>query len=191
MVIAPEHPFVDELTLPEKKQEVAAYIKQAASKSDLDRTDLAKDKSGVFTGSYAINPINNERIPVWIADYVLMSYGTGAIMAVPAHDSRDFEFAEKFNLPIPRVIADPEGSEELPFTEEGVLVNSGPYDGLDSKTAGEKITADLAEKGLGKSTVQYKLRDWLFSRQRFWGEIGRASCRERVVTRGVGVSCVK
>src|SRR5690625_1862152 len=135
MVIAPEHPFVDELTLPEKKQKFAAYIKQAASNSDLDRTDLAKYKSGVFTGSYAINPINNERIPVWIADYVLMSYGTGAIMAVPAHDSRDFEFAEKFDLPIPRVIADPEGSEELPFTEEGVLVNSGPYGGLDSKTA--------------------------------------------------------
>lgn len=170
MVIAPEHPFVDELTVPEKKKEVAEYIDQAARKSDLDRTDLAKDKSGVFTGSYAINPINNQRIPVWIADYVLMSYGTGAIMAVPAHDTRDFEFAEKFDLPIPRVIADPEGSEKLPFTGEGSLVNSEEYDGLDSKTAGEKITADLAAKGLGKSTVQYKLRDWLFSRQRFWGE---------------------
>lgn len=173
MVIAPEHPLVKPLTASAKQTEMAAYIEQATRKSDLDRTDLAKDKSGVFTGSYAINPVNNERIPVWVADYVLMSYGTGAIMAVPAHDERDFEFAEKFDLPIQRVIEDPEDSDAsktLPFPGKGRLVNSGSYDGLDSDAAKEKITADLAAKKIGEPKVQYKLRDWLFSRQRFWGE---------------------
>lgn len=170
MVIAPEHPLVDTLTLPEKREDVDAYIEQASRKSDLDRTDLAKEKSGVFTGSYATNPINHASIPVWIADYVLMSYGTGAIMAVPAHDARDFEFAEKFELPIPRVIEDPEGSKTLPFAGKGRLIESHPYDGLDSDTAKEKITEALAAKGLAEAKVQYKLRDWLFSRQRFWGE---------------------
>src|SRR5690606_4923901 len=128
-------------TLPEKRDDVDAYIEQAARKSDLDRTDLAKDKSGVFTGSYATNPINHASIPVWIADYVLMSYGTGAIMAVPAHDTRDFEFAEKYELPIPRVIEDPEGSKDLPFAGKGRLVNSNAYDGLDCDAAKEKIIA--------------------------------------------------
>ncbi len=171
MVIAPEHPLVDRLTVPQQRQKVDKYIEAASRKSDLDRTELAKEKTGVDTGSYAINPVNGERIPVWIADYVLMSYGTGAIMAVPAHDERDYEFAKKYNLPTPRVIENPSGgNEELPFCEKGRLVNSGPYTGLDSDTANEKITADLAAKGVGKATVQYKLRDWLFSRQRFWGE---------------------
>lgn len=170
MVIAPEHPLVEQLTLPDKRAEVAAYIEQASRKSDLDRTDLAKDKSGVFTGSYAINPLNQARLPVWIADYVLMSYGTGAIMAVPAHDERDYEFALKYELPTPRVIAAPDEDETLPFSGQGHLVNSGPYDGLDSDAAKERILQDLEARGMGAAKIQYKLRDWLFSRQRFWGE---------------------
>ncbi|MBK1876707.1 leucine--tRNA ligase [Pelagicoccus mobilis] len=169
MVLSPEHPLVDKLTVAEKKDEVAAYITAAAAKSDLERTDLAKEKSGVFTGSYAVHPITGDKIPVWIADYVLISYGTGAIMAVPAHDTRDFEFAEQFNLPIPQVI---KGSDEdvLPYTGDGVLVNSGEFDGLHWKEAKEKITAKLKAEGTGEESTQYKLRDWLFSRQRYWGE---------------------
>ncbi|MDQ5981227.1 MAG: leucyl-tRNA synthetase, partial [Verrucomicrobiota bacterium] len=133
-------------------------------------SEAAKEKSGVFTGSYAINPVNGAKVPVWIADYVLMGYGTGAIMAVPAHDERDYEFAQQYHLPIPRVIAAADGSEKLPYTGDGKLINSPGYDGMDWADAKKKISADLAAKGIGKATINYKLRDWLFSRQRFWGE---------------------
>jgi len=170
MVIAPEHPLVEALTTPENMASVEAYRKRAAAKSDLERTDLAKEKSGVFSGSYAINPINGTRVPIWIADYVLMGYGTGAIMAVPAHDDRDFEFAQQYQLPIIRVIAGEKGDEQLPYTGEGRLVNSPGYDGMPWEEAKKKITASLAERGVGKVAVNYKLRDWLFSRQRYWGE---------------------
>jgi leucyl-tRNA synthetase len=170
MVIAPEHPLVAKLTVPEQRDAVEVYRKKAASKSDLERTDLAKDKSGVFSGSYAINPVNGARVPIWIADYVLMGYGTGAIMAVPAHDERDWEFAQLYNLPTPRVIEGPEGDATLPYTGDGKVINSPGYDGLSWPEAKKKITADLAERGLGKGTINYKLRDWLFSRQRYWGE---------------------
>ncbi|MCH8473607.1 MAG: leucine--tRNA ligase [Opitutales bacterium] len=171
MVIAPEHPLCRKLTTDEYKEAVEAYIQQAVNKSDLDRTDLAKEKSGVFTGSYATNPVNGEEIPIWVADYVLMSYGTGAIMAVPAHDERDFAFAEQYNLPIPRVISGGDDeAQPLPYSGPGKLVNSGSYSGLEVEEAKAKITADLAAQGEGKASVQYRLRDWLFSRQRFWGE---------------------
>ena len=173
MVVAPEHPLLDKLVIEEKKEEVKAYVEAAAKKSDLDRTDLAKDKSGVFTGSYCINPLNGEKTPVWVADYVLISYGTGAIMAVPAHDERDFEFAEKFDIPINRVIAREDGDEEkskLPYSGPGIMVNSGGYDGMDADACKAKIITDLEAKNSGKGAINYKLRDWIFSRQRYWGE---------------------
>ena len=170
MVIAPEHPLAPSLTKPEQSAAVETYRKKAASKSDLERTDLAKDKSGVFSGSYAINPVNGVRVPIWIADYVLMGYGTGAIMAVPAHDERDFEFAKQYDLLIPRVIAAADGSDTLPYTGDGTLINSPGYDGLAWPEAKKKITAALAAQGIGKGTINYKIRDWLFSRQRYWGE---------------------
>jgi leucyl-tRNA synthetase len=171
MVLAPEHTLVDQLTTADKQAEVASYKKATAAKSDVDRmAESAKQKSGVFTGSYAINPVNGAKIPVWIADYVLMGYGTGAIMAVPAHDERDWDFAQQFNLPTPRVIAAADGSEKLPYSGDGKMVNSPGYDGLPWPEAKRKITADLAARGIGKGTVNYKLRDWLFSRQRYWGE---------------------
>ncbi|MFI5335847.1 MAG: leucine--tRNA ligase [Opitutales bacterium] len=170
MVIAPEHPLVAGLTTPEHRAEVDAYRRMAAGKSDLERTDLAKGKSGVFTGSYAINPVNGAKVPVWVADYVLMGYGTGAIMAVPAHDERDHEFAVQYHLPIPRVIAAADGSDTLPYIGDGTLINSPGYDGLPWPEAKQKITADLATRGIGRGTINYKLRDWLFSRQRYWGE---------------------
>jgi len=171
MVLAPEHPLVNTLTTPDQREAVAAYKKKAAAKSDLERTDLAKEKSGVFTGSYAINPVNGARVPVWIADYVLMGYGTGAIMAVPAHDERDYDFARQYALPIVQVIAKKDGSEtKLPFIADGSLINSGSYTGLDWAEAKRRITADLAARGVGQEAVNYKLRDWLFSRQRYWGE---------------------
>lgn len=173
MVVAPEHPLLEHLVLDEKKEEVKTYVEAAAKKSDLDRTDLAKDKSGVFTGSYCINPVNGEKTPVWVADYVLISYGTGAIMAVPAHDERDFEFAEKFNIPINRVIAREDGDEEkskLPYSGPGIMVNSGEYDGMDADACKAQIISDLEAKNAGKGAVNYKLRDWIFSRQRYWGE---------------------
>ncbi len=231
MVIAPEHPFVERLTTPDRAEAVRAYCEQSARKSDLDRTDLAKEKTGVFSGSYAINPVSGEAIPIWIADYVLISYGTGAIMAVPAHDTRDFDFAKQFQLPIVTVV-DPGtvasrkglgirdwGLEEatqgagksnapgpaspphpspssnpqslipnpsaagphpnpLPkgegtfvaFIADGVAVNSGPYDGMATADFKQQIAKDLDAKGIGRSAVNYKLRDWLFSRQHFWGE---------------------
>ncbi len=232
MVLAPEHPYVERLTTAEQAEEVAKYQRQASLKSDLDRTDLAKEKTGVFTGSYAFNPVNGEQVPIWIADYVLISYGTGAIMAVPAHDERDFEFAKEFQLPIKTVVSAndqwlwenhqfayeddavtsakefidrPMGEissdisnspiEELAnsiidndalaladlhatypylffksFAGQGTAINSGDYNGLSTADFKAKITSDLAENGLGKQAVNYKLRDWLFSRQHFWGE---------------------
>ncbi len=177
MVMAPEHPLVDPITVDGQKQAVKEYCEAAARKSDLDRTDLAKDKTGVFTGAYAINPVNDEKIPIWISDYVLISYGTGAIMAVPAHDDRDFEFATKFELPIIQVVQPPSQEDaeqvargELCFTGDGTAINSGSFDGLSTPEFKEKITAWLAERGLGEKAVNYKLRDWLFSRQRYWGE---------------------
>jgi leucyl-tRNA synthetase len=173
MVVAPEHPFLEKLVIPEKADEVKAYVEAAAKKSDLDRTDLAKDKSGVFTGSYCINPVNGEKVPVWVADYVLISYGTGAIMAVPAHDERDHEFAEKFDIEIKQVIAQPNKdteSNDLPYSGPGVMINSGEYDGLKAEECKSKIISYLEKKGVGKGAVNYKLRDWIFSRQRYWGE---------------------
>jgi leucyl-tRNA synthetase len=171
MVLAPEHPLVPALTKPEHREAVEAYRKATAGKSDVDRmSDAAKEKTGVFTGSFALNPVNGAEVPVWIADYVLMGYGTGAIMAVPAHDERDWEFAQKYALPAPRVIAAADGGGTLPFTGDGRLVNSPGYDGLEWAEAKRRITADLAARGIGRATVNYKLRDWLFSRQRYWGE---------------------
>lgn len=175
MVIAPEHPLVERLTLPRFADEVKAYCEQAARKSELDRTGLAKEKTGVFTGSFAINPVTKKAVPIWIADYVLGSYGTGAIMSVPAHDTRDFEFAQQFGLPIIEVVVPP-GAEkgknppESAFTEPGIAVNSGAYDGTPTAEFKPQITADLFELGLGKESINYKMRDWLFSRQHFWGE---------------------
>jgi len=170
MVLAPEHKLVDEVTAKEQRSAVDAYRASAAAKSDLERTDLAKAKTGVFTGGYAINPVNQERIPVWIADYVLASYGTGAIMAVPAHDVRDLEFARQFNLPVRVVVQAPEGLESIGYVGDGVSVNSDLLNGLTTPQAKAKINAWLEEQGLGHPCINYKLRDWLFSRQRYWGE---------------------
>jgi leucyl-tRNA synthetase len=211
MVLSPEHKLVPQITTAEQKKAVEDYKAYAAGKSDLERTELAKEKTGVFTGAYALNPVNGEKIPIWIADYVLASYGTGAIMAVPAHDERDWEFATKYNLPIIRVVAEkdaqlvvPEHRMKRAFTDEGVAISSPPrmpewmlndlepkyrenarrgqeewiaqypndpgINHLPTPEAKKKITAWLEEKGLGKKTINYKLRDWLFSRQRYWGE---------------------
>jgi leucyl-tRNA synthetase len=217
MVMAPEHPLVDVITMPAHEAAIAEYRAEAARKSDLDRTDLAKEKTGVPTGAYAVNPVNSEKIPIWISDYVLISYGTGAIMAVPAHDERDFEFAKKFDLPIIPVVEPPsdktslsgikadayeelaggkvrvydteafatrDGSEqalwdamhdavlssELCYTGDGTAINSGKFTGLSTPEFKEQITNQLEEQGLGKKAINYKLRDWLFSRQRYWGE---------------------
>ena len=173
MVLAPEHPLVSKVTTPDYRDEIDRYIQAASRKSDLERTDLQKDKTGVFTGGYAINPVNNKKIPIWVADYVLISYGTGAIMAVPGHDTRDYEFATKFNIPILEVISGGNLEKEA-FTGDGILVNSEYEDfsinGLNVPEAIKKITKWLEEKGIGKYKVNYKLRDWLFSRQRYWGE---------------------
>lgn len=176
MVLAPEHPLVDEITAQDKKKDVAAYKEDARKKSDLQRSALEKEKTGVFTGAYAVNPVNNEKIPVWISDYVLMTYGTGAIMAVPAHDERDFEFATKFGLKIIEVIfsadakKDDQGQLLESFVADGKMINSGEYTGINSVEGKKKITQDLEKRGLGKFKVNYKLRDWVFSRQRYWGE---------------------
>ncbi len=172
MVLAPEHPLVDKITTQDRKKEVEEYVLKARMKSDLERTDLAKEKTGVFTGAYAINPVNGEKIPIWISDYILISYGTGAIMAVPAHDERDFEFAKKFNLPIVQVVSKDGSLYELKeaYTEEGIAVNSGQFNGLKTAEFKKKIVEWLEKKGIGKKAVNYKLRDWIFSRQRYWGE---------------------
>ena len=168
-VLAPELDLVKEITTPEQMRAVEDYIAQAAKKSDLNRTDLAKEKTGVFTGAYAINPVNGKEIPIWIADYVLASYGTGAIMAVPAHDERDFEFAKTFDLEIIPVLAGGDVTKEA-FTEDGEHINSEFLNGLNKQEAIDKMVAWLEENGVGKKEVSYRLRDWLFSRQRYWGE---------------------
>ncbi|HUV07044.1 MAG TPA: leucine--tRNA ligase [Spirochaetia bacterium] len=172
MVLAPEHPLVSQITTEEHRAAVDHYVRQARMKSDLERTDLAKDKTGVCTGAFAINPVNEEKIPIWISDYILISYGTGAIMAVPGHDERDFEFARKFDLPIIQVVSRDGSLHELEaaFIEEGIAVNSGPFGGLATAEFKEKIVDWLRERGSGEKAVNYKLRDWIFSRQRYWGE---------------------
>ncbi len=186
MVVAPEHPFVDRLTTPEQKSAVDEYCRKASLKSDLDRTDLAKEKTGVFTGSCAVNPVNGKQVPVWVADYVLISYGTGAIMAVPAHDLRDWEFAVEFDLDIIPVVAPPEnyepskdeaalarevdGQTQTPFSGLGTAINSDAFDGMSTSDFKATITQQLDDSGLANAAVNYKLRDWLFSRQHFWGE---------------------
>jgi leucyl-tRNA synthetase len=170
MVLAPEHPYVDLITDPRQADAVNAYKAESARKSDLERTELAKQKTGVFTGAYAINPVNNKRIPVWVADYVLASYGTGAIMAVPGQDERDWEFAELFDLPIIRTVQPPEGWNGKAYLGDGPAINSGFLNGLGVADAKRKMIDWLEEKGLGVRKVNYKLRDWLFSRQRYWGE---------------------
>jgi len=185
MVVSPEHPLISKLVTEEQKKEAYAYIKSASLKSDLDRTELAKEKTGVFTGNYAINPVNNKKIPIWIADYVLISYGTGAIMAVPAHDTRDFEFAVKFNIPV-ICIMDPKGADDETrekvlngkscWTENGKLINSSDektglnFNDLNKEEGIKKMISWMEEKGIGKKTINFRLRDWLFSRQRYWGE---------------------
>jgi leucyl-tRNA synthetase len=193
MVLAPEHPLVESITTPQQRSAVQAYRAEAARKSDLERTELAKKKTGVFTGAYAINPVNQEKIPIWIADYVLATYGTGAIMAVPAHDLRDWEFARTFNLPIRHVVQPPAdyqpskeeralaytepgvsapggGQTHYPFAGEGTAINSGSFNGLSTSEFKQRITVWLEERGQGCRRINYKLRDWLFSRQRYWGE---------------------
>jgi leucyl-tRNA synthetase len=173
MVLSPEHALVDVLTTPAQQDAVRAYQAASRRKSDLERTDLAKEKTGAFTGAYAINPTNGQKVPIWIADYVLATYGTGAIMAVPAHDQRDFEFATKFQLPIRTVVRPADGStppEGQAFGDEGVAVDSGDLDGLPTAEAKKKITQQLEARGVGRGTVSYRLRDWVFSRQRYWGE---------------------
>jgi leucyl-tRNA synthetase len=170
MVLSPEHKLLDLITTAPQRGGVEAYKAAVSKKSDLERTELSTEKTGVFTGAFAVNSVNNEKIPIWIADYVLASYGTGAIMAVPAHDTRDLEFARKFDLPVRLVVQAPEGRESIGFVGDGVSINSGFLSGLPTPEAKKRINAWLEEKGLGRKTVNYKLRDWLFSRQRYWGE---------------------
>jgi leucyl-tRNA synthetase len=172
MVLAPEHPLVAKLTSPEKKAEVEAYILKSRRQSEIERLSTEKEKDGVFTGAYCINRLNGTKVPIWIADYVLLSYGTGAVMAVPAHDERDFAFAKKYQLPIPVVISPPDwkgGELGAAYTEPGTMVNSGQFDGLPSEKGIAAVSAYLEEKGWGQLTVSYKVRDWLISRQRYWG----------------------
>ncbi|NLF29617.1 MAG: leucine--tRNA ligase [Planctomycetes bacterium] len=170
MVLAPEHPLVATITTDRQRGAVEAYVAGAAHKSEMERTAEAKTKTGVFTGASAINPVTGEPIPIWVADYVMMGYGTGAIMAVPAHDTRDLEFAEQFDLPVVQVVQPVDGGEWRGFVDEGVAVNSGDYNGLLTAEFKTRITDDLDEAGLGRRAVNYKIRDWLFSRQRYWGE---------------------
>ena len=170
VVLAPENKLVEKLTTADNKQAIEDYKEAAAKQSEIERQSISKEKTGVFTGSYAINPINGREVPIWVSDYVLASYGTGAVMAVPAHDERDFAFASKFNLPIERVITNKKGEEvELPYCEHGILINSGEFDGLTTAEAKDKIVEKLAENNLGSKKVNFRLRDWLVSRQRYWG----------------------
>ena len=172
MVLAPEHPLVEKITIDKQRAEVGEYVEKARKASEIDRLSTERAKTGINTGASAVNPVNGEKIPIWIADYVLMTYGTGAIMAVPAHDERDFEFARKFNLPIREVIAPPSGPQRdlsEAFVGPGVMVNSGEFDGLDSKVGFDRVIAWLENKGEGKRAIKYRLRDWLISRQRYWG----------------------
>ncbi len=172
MVIAPEHPLVERITVSSKRNEVFSYIEQTKRETEIERTSLDKEKTGVFTGSYAVNPINGEKIPIWISDYVLPSYGTGAVMAVPAHDQRDYEFAQRFNLPIRWVIRPPDGEvgdRGEAFVDYGVMCNSAGFDGLSSEEGGRKVVETLQKRGLAEPKVNYRLRDWLISRQRYWG----------------------
>jgi len=172
MVLAPEHPLVEKVTTAEHRARVREYVERARKETEIERLSTEREKTGVATGGFAINPVNGEKIPIWVADYVLVTYGTGAIMAVPAHDERDFEFAKRYGLPVREVIA-PAGSggEELrdAYIGPGVMVNSGQFDGLDSKTGSDRVIGWLEEKGIGKRSVKYRLRDWLISRQRYWG----------------------
>src|SRR4030095_14870832 len=169
MVMAPEHPLVRELTSPDRAAAVDAYVQQVKNERDVDRA-AKTEKTGVFTGAFAINPVNNEKIPIWIADYVLMAYGTGASMAGPAHDERDYESAKTFGLEIREVISSPQGVAKEPFIGEGTMINSGPFTGVPSAEGRTAIVRWLEEQALGRGTVNYKLRDWVFSRQRYWGE---------------------
>ncbi|QHU91422.1 leucine--tRNA ligase [Candidatus Saccharibacteria bacterium oral taxon 955] len=169
LVLAPEHPLVSELINDDTREAVESYISESIKKSEIERSSEGKDKTGVFTGGYAINPANGEKVPVWVADYVLWGYGTGAIMAVPAHDERDFAFAEKFGLPIIEVVERPEDTSEQCYHGEGILVNSAQFDGMPSSEAREQIVSWLEQQGSGRSKVTYKMRDWLISRQRYWG----------------------
>ena len=168
-VLAPEHELVKKITTSEQKDAIEEYCKVASSKSDLERTELSKDKTGCFTGAYAINPINNKRIPIWISDYVLATYGTGAIMAVPAHDTRDYEFAKKFGIEIIQVLEGGDISQEA-WTEDGNHINSGFLNGLNKEDAINTMKAYLEEHKIGKKQINYKLREWIFARQRYWGE---------------------
>ena len=168
LVLAPEHALVGDITTADQKSEVSAYINESLKKSDVDRMNTSRDKTGVFTGAYAVNPVTKQEIPVWIADYVLTGYGTGAIMAVPAHDERDHDFAEKYQLPIIRVIQNDARDDEC-TSDEGTLIHSGAYDNLSSSDGREKITADLAKDNQAENVVNYRMRDWLISRQRYWG----------------------
>ena len=168
-VLSPEHPLVDKITTADKKAEVEAYKKECASKSEMERTELNKDKTGVFIGAYAINPVNEKKIPIWISDYVLMTYGTGAIMAVPAHDERDYDFAKKFGIDIIPVLEGGDISKEA-WTKDGIHINSGFMDGLNKEDAINAMLEWLEERGIGRKKVNYKLREWIFARQRYWGE---------------------
>lgn len=169
IVLAPEHPLALQLATEEHRESVDSYVKEAVKKSEIDRTNDTKEKTGVFTGAYALNPISGAEVPIWVADYVLGGYGTGAVMGVPGHDERDFAFAEKFGLPIMEVIEKPSDSDEVVFHGEGTMINSGEFDGLPSSEAREKIVAWLEQQGLGAAKTTYKMRDWLISRQRYWG----------------------
>jgi leucyl-tRNA synthetase len=173
MVLAPEHPLLEKMTTDAQRAEVDAYVTAARTKSEIDRQSVDREKTGVFTGAYAVNPINNETVPIWTADYVLYTYGTGAVMAVPGHDERDFEFAKKFDLPIRKVIVEPGTEETAPleeaYTGQGAMINSGKYNGLDSGIGIEKISDDIESGNIGTRRVNYRLRDWLVSRQRYWG----------------------